>query len=152
TEEQRLGIALHSWIEERSRGLIGLAEEDAIDDASLRPDAATVEEMQRNYKALGYDERELFELPGGELATEVPFTLKLPSGVLVRGRIDAVYRNEDGSLEIVDFKTGRTEADHAQLELYAEALSELGFITGECKLTMAYLRTGKAEPVTYTPR
>jgi DNA helicase-2/ATP-dependent DNA helicase PcrA len=152
TEEQRLGIALHSWIEERSRGLIGLAVEDAIDDASLRPAAASVEEMQRNYEALGYDKRTLYELPGGELATEVPFTLKLPSGVLVRGRIDAVYVCDDGTLEIVDFKTGRGEADLAQLELYAEALALLGYVSGECKLTIAYLRSGKAEPVAYVPR
>jgi DNA helicase-2/ATP-dependent DNA helicase PcrA len=152
TEEQRIGIALHSWIEERSRGLIGLAEEDAIEDASLRPTAETVELMQRNYEALGYDTRTLFELPGGELATELPFTLKLPSGVLIRGRIDAVYIDADGTLEIVDFKTGRAEAELAQLELYAEALAELGYIDGECKLTIAYLRTGKAEPVAYTPR
>ncbi len=151
TDAQRMGIEVHAWIEESSRGLIGLAEEDALDEASLRPDEATLLAMQANYRAL-FEGRKLFELPGGELATEVPFTLKLQSGHLVRGRIDAVYEDEDGTLEIVDFKTGESEADLAQLELYAEALAELGFVRGPCKLTLAYLRSGRAEPVTYEPR
>lgn len=55
---------------------------------------------------------------------EVPVQLTL-AGRVVRGRIDAVYCNPDGSYEIVDWKTGRTtEADPLQLAVYRLAWAE----------------------------
>ncbi len=154
TEAQRLGIEVHSWIEELHRGLIGLAEEDALEEASLQPDRTTVADLQTNFRAMGFEERIPFELPGGEPATEVPFTLKLGEDSLVRGRIDAVYQQDDGSLEIVDFKTGTPpdETDWGQLELYAEALTVLGLAKGDVKLTFAFLRTREPRSKTYSPR
>ena len=154
TQAQRLGIEVHSWIEELHRGLIGLAEEDALDEASLPPDRATVSTLQANFRSMGFEERQPFELPGGEPATEVPFTLKLSGDILVRGRIDAVYQLQDETLEIVDFKTGTPpeETDWGQLELYAEALTVLGLAKGDVKLTFAFLRTGDPRSKTYTPR
>jgi ATP-dependent exoDNAse (exonuclease V) beta subunit len=153
TEAQRLGIEVHSWIEELHRGLIGLAEEDAIDEASLLPDRKTVDALKENFRAMGFEARAPLELPGGEPATEVPFTLKLSGGVIVRGRIDAVYP-KDASVEIVDFKTGMPlgDTDWRQLELYAEALSELGLARGEVTLTFAYLKVGQTRSEQYTPR
>src|SRR5690606_7786653 len=50
-------------------------------------------------------------------AVEAPFTLRI-AGQLLRGRIDAVYR-DGGHYEVVDWKTSRTmNADPLQLELY----------------------------------
>jgi ATP-dependent exoDNAse (exonuclease V) beta subunit len=71
---------------------------------------------------------------------EVPFTLK-KDGLMIRGRIDAVYETDDGGLEIVDFKTGRRfeqseEAD--QLEVYAEALQALGLVRDGQSVTLTY--------------
>jgi RecB family exonuclease len=71
---------------------------------------------------------------------EVPFTLK-KDGMLIRGRIDAVYETDDGGLEIVDFKTGRRfersgEAD--QLEIYAEAMKALGLVEEGQPLKLTY--------------
>lgn len=55
---------------------------------------------------------------------EAPVQLTL-AGRVVRGRIDAVYRNPDGSYEIVDWKTGRTtQADPLQLAVYRVAWAE----------------------------
>ncbi len=152
TEAQRVGIEVHGWLEEKGRGLIGVADEDALDQTSAPTGRGDVATMRENYAMLGYEARELFELSGGEPAVEVPFMLKLPSGNLIRGRIDAVYVNDDGTLEIVDWKTGEGEAEIAQLELYAEALALLGYVKGRCTLTVAYLRSGRASPVEYTPR
>jgi DNA helicase-2/ATP-dependent DNA helicase PcrA len=152
THAQRVGIEVHGWIEERGRGLLGVADEDALEETTAPSDRSTVAAMRENYAKLGYEDRRLFELSTGEPAVEVPFMLKLPSGYLVRGRIDAVFVDDDGTLEIVDWKTGEADADLSQLELYAEALAVLGYIDGPCKLTIAYLRSGRAEPVIYTPR
>ncbi|HYZ90797.1 MAG TPA: ATP-dependent DNA helicase [Actinomycetota bacterium] len=152
TTAQRLGTEVHAWIEELHRGLVGLAEEEALDDASLPPDPETVELLKRNFLAQGYHERTPYLLASGEPATELPFTLKIGND-LVRGRIDAVYAHPDGTIEIVDFKTGGVpETGFGQLELYAEALNVLGIVTGEVKLTYAYLRTGAEESRLYTPR
>jgi DNA helicase-2/ATP-dependent DNA helicase PcrA len=162
TEAQRLGVEVHAWIEELHRGLIGLAEEGEIDEASLTPDRATVAALKANFAALGFEKRVPFELPGGEPATEVPFMLKVPTAdgdVVVRGRIDAVYEAaeaKDGgpSLEIVDFKTGMEPADidWSQLELYAEALAALGLLDGDAVLTFAFLKTGTPQTKRYSPR
>ncbi len=157
TQAQRLGVEVHSWIEELHRGLIGLAEEEAIDEASLPPDQATVATLKANFAAMGFEGRAPYELPGGEPATEVPFTLRLapdPNGIVVRGRIDAVYATDEGPLEIVDFKTGALPQtlDWGQLELYAEALAALGLVTGETILTFAFLSAATSERKRYTPR
>ena len=56
---------------------------------------------------------------------EAPFSLVL-DGQVVRGRIDAVYRDEDGSFLVVDWKTSRTQsADPLQLAIYRLAWAEL---------------------------
>jgi DNA helicase-2/ATP-dependent DNA helicase PcrA len=160
TDAQRLGIEVHSWIEELHRGLIGLAEEEALEEPSVPPDPGTVADMQARFRAMGFEDKRPLELPGGEPATEVPFTLKLGDDParpqVIRGRIDAVYEHPDGALEIVDFKTGAAPeaaaTDWGQLELYAEALRSLGLLPGEAILTFAFLRTGEARSRRYTPR
>jgi DNA helicase-2/ATP-dependent DNA helicase PcrA len=152
TPAQRLGTEVHSWIEELHRGLVGLAEEEALDEASLPPDRRTVQELRANFRRMGFEHRRPLLLESSEPATELPFTLKV-GGALVRGRIDAVY--EDGEvIEIVDFKTGEVpdDPDWGQLELYAEALASLKLVSGEVKLTYAFLRTGEPRSRRYTPR
>lgn len=153
TVAQRLGTEVHSWIEELHRGLVGLAEEEALEEPSLPPDRTTVVRLKESFGKMGFESRRPYVLASGEPATELPFTLKL-GDTLVRGRIDAVYETDDGSLEIVDFKTGAVppETDWGQLELYAEALAALGIATGAVRLTYAYLMTGEGASQTYTPR
>ncbi|MGR6999967.1 PD-(D/E)XK nuclease family protein [Yinghuangia aomiensis] len=58
------------------------------------------------YQALALDaEWEIWETPEDELAVELPFTITL-AGVDVVGYIDQVREWPDGSLEVVDLKTG----------------------------------------------
>ncbi|MEE8375107.1 MAG: PD-(D/E)XK nuclease family protein, partial [Acidimicrobiia bacterium] len=81
---------------------------------------------------------------------EVPFSLELDTGYLLRGRIDAVYC-DNGRWEVVDFKSGRPRTDPAlvvQLQAYAVAATEVDFgITKPEALdvTFAYLGGGLTE-------
>jgi DNA helicase-2/ATP-dependent DNA helicase PcrA len=77
---------------------------------------------------------------------ELRFVLKV-GDQLVRGRMDAVYENPEGGLEIVDFKTG-TRMEHPELDqltVYAGALRKLNIALGDrLRLTYAYLSTGES--------
>jgi putative RecB family exonuclease len=59
------------------------------------------------------------------LMLEEPIEAQITPGVVLRGRVDRVDREADGSLHIIDYKTGNvpTEMDWMQLELHALALS-----------------------------
>ncbi|MEX0946223.1 MAG: PD-(D/E)XK nuclease family protein, partial [Acidimicrobiia bacterium] len=86
-------------------------------------------------------------------ATVTPWLVEAPFEVVVgdlrvRGRIDAVYQNEPGAWEIVDFKSGRRKDDpnlKVQLEAYAlAAVREAVATTAPQTLdvTFAYLGGG----------
>ncbi|MFZ2682139.1 MAG: ATP-dependent DNA helicase [Patescibacteria group bacterium] len=81
-------------------------------------------------------------------ALELGFTLKLGE-VLVKGRIDRVDELVDGSLEVVDYKTGNPKTklewdDKRQLVLYALALEQcLPEPRQVKKLTYYYLNTNQ---------
>ncbi len=84
---------------------------------------------------------------------ETPFSLDLPTGYKLRGRIDAVYI--DGRhWEVVDFKSGRVSSDPSrvvQLQAYAVAVADVdfGWPTPEVvDVTFSYLGGGGDE-VTY---
>jgi DNA helicase-2/ATP-dependent DNA helicase PcrA len=107
-------------------------------------DAARVATLKAAWEEM-YGARRLAFLPGGEPMAELRFVLKLGAGT-VRGRMDAVYENPEGGLEIVDFKTGnRAETpDLDQLTVYAGALRNLGIgLGGNLRLTYAYLGSGE---------
>jgi DNA helicase-2/ATP-dependent DNA helicase PcrA len=78
---------------------------------------------------------------------ESPFQLSV-AGRVVRGRIDAVYR-EDGAegttYEIVDWKTSRTRtADPLQLAVYRLAWAEQqGVPLASVRATFLYVRSGE---------
>lgn len=141
---RRIGTEIHRWIEEKARGLTGLADEEALDHPSAPVEPGRIAGHKATFERMGYGERRLARLDTGESMAELPFVLKV-GGRLVRGRIDAVYETGEGGVEVVDFKTGREveqpEAD--QLAVYAAALVELGVpIRGPLVLTYCYLATG----------
>ncbi|MFK0256651.1 ATP-dependent DNA helicase [Streptomyces sp. NPDC090445] len=127
----RRGTRFHAWVESRfdelplpfldvldpEGGWDGLpgsgSDQEVADEADL-----TV--LKESFERSEYAERTPYRL-------EVPVQLTL-AGRVIRGRIDAVYRNPRGSryaYEIVDWKTGRsTEADPLQLAIYRLAWSE----------------------------
>lgn len=81
---------------------------------------------------------------------EAPFAFELESGEKVRGRIDAIYVQE-GSWEIVDFKSGSPRHDPSrlvQLQAYALAAEAVDFGLAKpdvVDVTFAYLGGGLTE-------
>jgi DNA helicase-2/ATP-dependent DNA helicase PcrA len=140
-----VGTEIHRLIEEKARGLTGLADEEAMDEPSEYVEPSKMGKMLKNFN-IDYDNRKLAKIPHtGEPMSELPFVLKV-GDVLVRGRIDAIYETEDGGLEVVDFKSGREVGSESpdQLDVYAAALKVLGVgFDGPLKLTYFYLATGK---------
>ncbi|HEY9474106.1 MAG TPA: 3'-5' exonuclease, partial [Mycobacteriales bacterium] len=119
----RRGTAFHAWLEGRYAGqglldvdeLPGAADEDAAPDADL-------DMLRERFLASGWADRR-------PLRVEVPFEV-LIDGVLVRGRMDAVFTDGDGYL-VVDWKTGSRpvgvalRAAEVQLAAYRLAWSDL---------------------------
>ncbi|HEX2052550.1 MAG TPA: ATP-dependent DNA helicase [Actinomycetota bacterium] len=152
SREARIGVEVHRWIEERARGLTGLADEEALDAAASEVDAGRIAALKAAWDR-DYGHRKLAVLPGGEPMAEVRFVLKVGDRV-IRGRMDAVYESEDGGLEIVDFKTGaRLEhPDYDQLAVYAGALRNLGIpVARTLRLTYAHLGKGTASTREMSP-
>jgi len=77
-------------------------------------------------------------------AVEPPFALVL-DGQVVRGRIDAVYAEPDGSFLVIDWKTNRSEnADPLQLAIYRLAWAELtGVPVEQVRAAFHYVRSGR---------
>jgi DNA helicase-2/ATP-dependent DNA helicase PcrA len=150
TTERRVGTEVHRLIEEKSRGVAPFADEEDLDEPSAVTDPSKVAEYLAHFEASGFGERELAQLPSGELMVELPFTLKR-NGRFIRGRIDAVYKTVDGGLEIVDFKTGHrfpVDDEHDQLLVYADALRANGLVAEGQSVTVTYLFLDGEPPLT----
>jgi len=109
----RLGIELHRRIElwagggaPRGTGTEELEEPYDRDPSERRGggDFPSAEEMWGNFLASRFATMK-------PLMPEQPFTLYLGDGVSVTSRVDAVFEREDGTWEVVDYKTGRSEPD-----------------------------------------
>jgi DNA helicase-2/ATP-dependent DNA helicase PcrA len=134
----RFGVRFHAWVERQAgqpalldpNEIPGRGESDIDDDAEL---ADLIERFRRG----PYGDR----VPH---AVEAPFHLVL-AGQVVAGRIDAVYRQPDGSYQVVDWKTGRGEAaDPLQLAVYRLAWSELsGVPLEQVRAVFCHVRTGR---------
>jgi ATP-dependent exoDNAse (exonuclease V) beta subunit len=65
-------------------------------------------------------------LAGTARVFELPFSAAPDGGPIVRGTIDCVVRKPDGSILVVEFKTGRVRPIHQrQLDLYVAAVRQL---------------------------
>jgi DNA helicase-2/ATP-dependent DNA helicase PcrA len=136
----RLGSDIHRWIELRSRGQMTLLDTDDMPDL-------TIEERQGR-PSLEMRLRETWDASrfAGRtpLYAERPFLLVV-DGFAVGGRIDAIFDDEDGSWEIVDYKTGRRPDDAdpvagMQLDVYAVAAGDIwGKRAEDLTLTYFYL-------------
>ncbi|MFE2924420.1 UvrD-helicase domain-containing protein [Streptomyces goshikiensis] len=119
----RQGTRFHAWVESRFDEL-PLPLLDVLDPGTELPggdqeiaDEADLDSLKAAFERSDYAERTPHRM-------EVPVQLTL-AGRVIRGRIDAVYANPDGTFEIVDWKTGRsTDADPLQLAVYRLAWSE----------------------------
>ncbi|WP_241253379.1 UvrD-helicase domain-containing protein [Streptomyces sp. W1SF4] len=120
----RQGTRFHAWVESRFDELPLPLLDDLLDPAADLPgsdqevaDEADLAALKAAFERSEYAERTPYRM-------EAPVQLTL-AGRVIRGRIDAVYRDADGSYEVVDWKTGRTtQADPLQLAVYRLAWAE----------------------------
>ncbi|MGW2175897.1 UvrD-helicase domain-containing protein [Streptomyces sp. NPDC001705] len=138
----RRGTRFHAWVEARFEPLtLPLLEPGELpgDDAEIA-DEQDLEFLKEAFERTEYARRTPHRV-------EAPFQLTL-AGRVVRGRIDAVYKEGDGTTatyEIVDWKTSRSRtADPLQLALYRLAWAEQQRVPLE-SVTAAflYVRTGE---------
>ncbi len=113
----RRGTALHEWIEGQYavQTLFDLEDLDAADGLDTDP---VLEELKAAFARSPYAAR----VP---VALEWPFALSI-GGHVVRGRIDAVFRDAEGRIEVVDWKSGSSHRglDDLQLAIYRLAWAE----------------------------
>jgi DNA helicase-2/ATP-dependent DNA helicase PcrA len=109
--------------------LPGRADADIADDADLA-------EVIAAFEAGPFADRPPYRV-------EAPFSLVL-AGQVVRGRVDAVYREGDDWL-LVDWKTSRAAtADPLQLGIYRVAWAELtGAPLEQVRAAFVYVRSGE---------
>jgi DNA helicase-2/ATP-dependent DNA helicase PcrA len=140
----RLGSEVHRWIELESRGQATLIDFDELPDLSTEERLA--EPAQEAVLRASFKRSRFAE--GVPLYVERPFLLWV-DGIVVGGRIDAVFGEPDGPWEVVDYKTGRVPPEDDplfgfQLDLYALACMEIwGKLRTDLTLTYFYLAEEK---------
>jgi DNA helicase-2/ATP-dependent DNA helicase PcrA len=126
----RRGTAFHAWLEQRfgTDRLLDVDELPGAADEDAAPDGALAR-LRERFLASDWAHR----VP---VQVEVPFATHI-DGVVVRGRMDAVFRADDGSFDVVDWKTGRRpggpagEAAAVQLAVYRLAWAALAGVPVE---------------------
>jgi DNA helicase-2/ATP-dependent DNA helicase PcrA len=114
--QARRGTAFHAWLEQRF-GAVRLLDIDDLPGAADEGAAADDElaALQEAFLTGEWAERTPVEV-------EVPFATTV-AGVVIRGRMDAVYADPDGRFDVIDWKTGRrpsgAEAEAAAVQLSA---------------------------------
>jgi len=140
--QAKRGSRFHRWVE-ALYGAAPLLEPDDLpgaEDADLSD--AELAELQDRFLADGWGERR-------PVAVEARFETVV-GGRLVRGRIDAVYRDEDGGYDVIDYKTGAVPRDFAaaslQLTIYRLAWADLAGVDPELvRAGFLYVRTGEVK-------
>ncbi|MEV0976071.1 UvrD-helicase domain-containing protein [Streptomyces sp. NPDC049915] len=138
----RRGTRFHAWVEARFEALtLPLLEPDELpgSDAEIA-DERDLQALKDAFERTEYAHRTPYRV-------EAPFQLSL-AGRVIRGRIDAVYRNgagDDVTYEIVDWKTNRhRDADPLQLAVYRLAWAEQqGVDVESVTAAFVYVRTGQ---------
>ncbi|MGO4492993.1 3'-5' exonuclease, partial [Arthrobacter sp. 2YAF22_2] len=119
----RKGTAFHAWVEEYfgTAGMLDLGEAAGSDDHI--DEAYGLDAMVETFRRSEWAHR-------APAHVEVPVETRI-GDVVVRGRIDAVFRDTDGRWDLVDWKTGRRPAAGqlktraVQLAVYRLAWSRL---------------------------
>ena len=121
----RRGTAFHTWLEERFALSIPLIGDDelpgAADDGAL--DDSALEKLKEKWLRSQWASRQPYRV-------EIPFERSI-DGTILRGRMDAVYKNGDGTFDVVDWKTGSAKSGDElanaaiQLAVYRLAFAEI---------------------------
>ncbi len=140
----RRGSSFHGWLEQRSasRALIEPDELSGSSDPEPVVSDADLEALKAGFLSTSWAAVE-------PVAVEVAFELVL-EGTLVRGRIDAVYRRDDGGYDVIDYKTGARPHGHAaraaavQLACYRLAWADIAQVDpGRVSAGFLYVRDGE---------
>ncbi|MFE7166558.1 UvrD-helicase domain-containing protein [Streptomyces sp. NPDC057616] len=138
----RRGTRFHAWVEARFEELtLPVLEPEELPGAEAEiADERDLAALKDAFERTEYAHRTPHRV-------EAPFQLAI-AGRVVRGRIDAVYKEGDGdrtTYEIVDWKTNRTRsADPLQLALYRLAWAEQqGVPLESVNAAFVYVRTGE---------
>jgi DNA helicase-2/ATP-dependent DNA helicase PcrA len=144
----RRGTAFHSWLEKRwsASTLMDIDElpgavDDLIDDVEL-------DRLKAAFAASSWADKT-------PIAVEVPFEMTF-GGVVVRGRMDAVFEEAAGRCVVVDWKTGKpplgaqARAQATQLAIYRLAWADLTGLSEDKIGTVeaAFYYVGSDETVT----
>ncbi|CDP84302.1 MULTISPECIES: ATP-dependent helicase [Mycolicibacterium] len=144
-----LGTAFHEWVQRffHSERLFDLDDlPGAVDSDSGRAHAAELSELQDAFVMSPWAARTPIEV-------EVPFDMAIGQDrtIVVRGRIDAVFAQEDGTTTVVDWKTGEPPATPEgmaqaaiQLAVYRLAWASLrGCPPESVRAAFHYVRSGQ---------
>ena len=130
------GTAFHLWVEKHLTNALLFDDEDFELLAPIESDL-TLEELKEKWLNSEFANRPVH-------AVEVPFETMI-AGVLVRGRIDAIYKTESG-FEVVDWKTGAKQLDSdsaIQLAIYRLAWAKLAHVDiNQVSAAFHYVPTG----------
>ncbi|MEO9329916.1 ATP-dependent helicase [Gordonia aurantiaca] len=138
----RRGTAFHAWVERwfGATRLLDIDELPGAADATASPDA-DLDALREAFLASPWANRSPTEV-------EVPFETVI-GGIVVRGRIDAVFAEKDGSWTVVDWKTGvvpepaKRESLFIQLAAYRIAWAQLAGVPVEkVRAAFHYVRDG----------
>lgn len=132
----RFGTRFHAWVEQRfgQTDLFGPDELPGRADVGIGSEEDLADLIEA-FEAGPFADR-------APEAVEQPFALLL-GGHVIRGRIDAVYREGDGFL-VVDWKTGERPADPLQLAVYRLAWAELtGCRVQDVRAAFVHIRSGR---------
>ncbi|MEY2876911.1 MAG: hypothetical protein RLZ24_338, partial [Actinomycetota bacterium] len=124
------GTAFHLWIEGHFNAKTLFDDED-FDTLTPLADDQKLEDLKAKWLASDWAKLQPY-------AVEVPFETVI-AGILVRGRIDAVYKTDNG-FEVIDWKTGSKELGESaavQLAVYRLAWAKLQAVPVE-KVSAAF--------------
>ncbi|MCH5645045.1 ATP-dependent DNA helicase [Gordonia sp. ABSL49_1] len=147
----RRGTAFHAWVERwfGATRLLDIDELPGAADAAAAPDT-DLEALREAFLASPWASRSPSEV-------EVPFETVI-GGIVVRGRIDAVFAEPDGGWTVIDWKTGavpepaRRESLFVQLAAYRIAWAQLaGVPIDRVQAAFHYVRSGHTLQADHLP-
>ena len=115
----RRGTAFHLWVERQFTDAATLFGDEYLDYLDPLEEDSKLEDLKKAWLSSEFASRT-------PVRVEVPFETTV-AGVLVRGRIDAIYATENG-FEVVDWKTGSKQLGQSaavQLAMYRLAWAKL---------------------------
>ncbi|MGH3088381.1 MAG: ATP-dependent helicase [Rubrobacteraceae bacterium] len=146
-ESRDYGTAFHAWIESGMQGdpPSGPESPEKPEESPGCAPKVPLRETEYGKKVSTYPLHEGHEPPasGPVRMVEVPFTIEV-DGSEIKGRIDAIFVDEDGTFHIIDWKSGWPNDSYKkrlQLPIYALAANKLWNVPPE-NIRLAYVFAG----------